>query len=221
MAKCIKCGRKGLFLQVNKNGLCAECVAANDAHYEELRRQHEGDQRKYAEYCAINQKYQEANALEPVDRIAAYERLMKEYPNYIAINSMRRQLATFCRMEKQYGKAWQLLNQAYFEAMRNPEVGAPSPSIRYEQFLVLSEEGRRPLEAVQLLGCFYILRGECPPSFYKKIRPLTNKAGLSKEQTEAIVDLVHRFNSEGIKEERAFTIAYRELITVAKKEVAM
>ena len=25
MAKCIDCNKKGLFLRVNKNGLCAEC----------------------------------------------------------------------------------------------------------------------------------------------------------------------------------------------------
>ncbi len=199
MAKCWKCGKHGLFLRVNDEGLCGDCAEAQKKIKAEAKKQLLKDPkyRKMEEDLAYQDKLLKI-ALKARDRykvdgdcdkaIAEYEKVMIQAKPPLKSNAHAMFLVDLYIKAGYNDKAWGYLNSLILSR------GLDLDKIRKYQAKILKKENKHD-EAIKMLMLHHLAKSEWNNTFnremfLKDIAPSIKKLGWSSSDAEALADMV-------------------------------
>lgn len=224
MAQCRMCGRRGLFVRVDADGFCPDCLRRKP-YIVSCVKQHAASReriaREYQQSEAIKARLIEANALPLDQQIAAYRDAIDEYqayfgrPEYHYEMRLAELLWKFGRRDE----SWGMLNALSMRCFTDPDNAPSLAKIRWAMYEQTKAEGRW-LHAVELHACYYVLSGtQVPASYLKVMRPMAKKAGLTTDQICAIEALVRHYVDSGCTDENCFCDDFRRLTYLPKNTV--
>ena len=221
MAKCNKCGKSGLFLTVNRDGICSKCVAQekrSKAIKEELYRTDPSFRKMTDELkeqdrllkiaLDARERYREDGDCEKA--IAAYEKVMLQSDPPLKSHAHTMFLVDLYIKSGQNDKAWGFLNSL------TGTDRLPIEKIRGYQAKILKKENKHK-EAIEMIMLEYLAKSEWNrtfdrESFVKAIKPSLNKLKLDTTFAEELSDIVQQQVAAGKFSENLVITKYRDLI---------
>lgn len=221
MAKCKKCGKTGLFLTVNKEGLCSSCAAQQSrskAIERELYRTNPSFRKMTDDLneqdrllkiaLAAREKYNADGDCEKA--IAAYEKVMLSNPP-LKSHAHTMFLVDLYVKSGQNDKAWGFLNSL---------IGTdrlPIEKIRGYQARILKKENKH-IEAIEMIMLEYLAKSEWnrtfdKEAFLKAIKPSLNKLKWDASVAEELSNIIQQQVKAGKFAEKPVVTKYRALIS--------
>ncbi len=199
MAKCLRCGKRGLFLRLNEAGLCNDCAKAQKRIQVEAQKQLRKDPkfRKMEDDLAEQDRLLKI-ALKARDRykvdgdcdkaIAEYEKVMIQAKPPLKSNAHAMFLADLYIKAGYNDKAWGYLNSLILSR------GLDLDKIRKYQAKILKKENKHD-EAIKMLMLHHLAKSKWNNTFnremfLKDIAPSIKKLGWSNDDAEALADMV-------------------------------
>lgn len=220
MARCKKCGKSGLFLSVNKDGLCKNCSfqeKRNEAVKEELYRKDPSFRKvtdDLAEQDRLLKILLEAREQYSADgdcekAIAAYEKVMLHPAVPINSNSHTSFLVDLYIKAGQNDRAWGFLNSLIGTGR------LPLEKIRGYQAKILSKENKHK-DALEMLILEYLAKAERSrtfnnEAFLKAIKPSIKKLKLDDAFANELSNLIQHHVKARNFDERSLITQYRNL----------
>jgi len=232
MAQCKKCGKKGLFLHLDKNNLCDTCVElirqqalekAREAQrqLEEMKRK-----RQEADRIADEQIKRLNNAREKYEKTEEYDKLIAVYEDVFCASTLwnsaseKFRLVGYYQKCKQLDKAWTLLNTILLDYP--DEVFR----VRRSQYRQLKDE-KKYNEALKMyllykysdcksITCWPDVKEREYNSFIKEAQSLAKKAKLDinavPELADIFIELVESPRSSEATASRKFKAWYGKVV---------
>lgn len=220
MARCKKCGKSGLFLSVNKDGLCKNCSfqeKRNEAVNKEL-------YRKYPSFRKVTDDLDEQDRLLKIlieareqysadgdcgKAIAAYEKVMLHPAVPINSNTHTSFLVDLYLKAGQNDRAWGFLNSL---------IGTdrlPIERIRGYQAKILSKENKHK-DALEMLMLEFLAKAARSmtfnnEAFLKAIKPSIKKMKLDDTFANDLSNLIQHHVEVKNFDERSLVTQYRDL----------
>ena len=201
MAQCKKCGKKGLFLRLDKNGLCDSCVES--ARQQALEKAREAEalkhKRQEADRIADRQLQRLNDAREKYEKAEEYDKLIAVYEDVFSAPtpwnaaSHKLRLVGYYQKCEQWDKAWALLNSILLdypdEVLR----------VRRSQYRQLKDE-KKYSEALKMyllykyhdcksITCWTDVKEREYNAFLKEAKSLAKKAKLDIDAVPELADI--------------------------------
>lgn len=202
MARCRKCGKKGLFLSVDSQGLCASCAAAAQKEKEEARvflakveQDNKARQAKFDEqnkvlaiYNAANEQYKKDKDINAL--IAAYEKAFVD-SGIKWTHGGTIKLANLYIKTDQHDKAWGYLNSLSLYDPLNLDFLS---EIRLTQAKLLKKE-KRYIPAIEMTMLGYLdeinqYRPFKKDKFENDIKTMAQKMNWDDEKIQKIEEII-------------------------------
>lgn len=162
MAKCKKCGKMGLFLKLNKEGLCNECasnVVKIASRITNIDKELKMQDKQFAKLTAAEEKYEENGDINNI--ISVYEEVFIKEKSTLVTQSRWFKLADLYVKNGQNDKAWAWLNQL---AILHPDYTAKIEEKRYK---ILKKENKHLEDAmIHLMASIGYSEGNAGPLAY-------------------------------------------------------
>lgn len=232
MAQCKKCGKKGFFLRLDKNGLCDSCVesirqqalkktrTADRGWEETIRKSQEADRIANEQIKRLNDAREKYEKAEEYDKlIAVYEDVFSA-PTLWNAASHKLRLVEYYQKCEQLDKAWALLNALLLDYP--DEVFR----VRRAQYRQLKAE-KKYNEALKMyllykyndcksITCWTDVKEREYNSFLKEAQSLAKKAKLDinavAELADIFIELVENTRSSEATVSRKFKEWYEKMI---------
>lgn len=239
MAKCKKCGKKGLLLKLDANGLCAECATAVNQQINQMFAEQDAQIAKLDKELAHQDKLLQ-NVLKAKEAykadgdiqkaIESFEgAIVKANPPLLNAQSHTTFLIDLYKKSGQNDKAWGLLNDCIMDSAKyDGRTRLPMQKVRMEMAKILKGE-KRYSDAVEMyLLAFYhdALSANADSAEYfeerfrKNIKPCVSKLKWDDETVSNLIAIVReaRKGNSLAEAERIATEQYRTLLKTMNTE---
>ncbi len=221
MARCKKCGKSGIFLSVNKDGLCKNCSSQEERSKtikEELYKKSPSFRKATDDLAEqdrllkilIEAREQYSSDGDCEKAIAAYEKVLLHSAVPINSNSHTSFLVDLYIKAGQNDKAWGFLNSL---------IGTdrlPIEKIRGYQAKILSKENKHR-DALEMFMLEYLAKAEWSKTFnneafLKAIKPSIKKLKLDDAFANELSSLIQHHVDAGNYDERSLVTEYRNML---------
>ena len=207
MAQCQKCGKRGLFLKLDKDGFCSEC-------HEEIQQFLVRQERQIAEMDAwldhqdellqrVQKAREEYSQDEDADKIIEVmeSALINEKPPLLNAQGHTLFLIELYKKTGQNDKAWGLLNSCLLDnGMYDGKTRLPKEKIRSEMARLLKSE-KKYAEAIEMYMLQHLERATWTDfneeRFRKDIKPCISKLKWDESAVDAILTILNEAISSG------------------------
>ena len=216
MSKCSVCGKRGLFLKIDKDGRCSTCASkANrtltaeesveriNPEFKKIKSDLEHQEKLLSSVLKAREQYKVDNDINKL--IASYEYAMIEAkPPLKNAQSHTMYLAELYIKNNQNDKAWSYLNSILLSHMDLTH------KIRFLQCKILKKE-KKYVDAMIMLMMGHLFKSQISSgfnkeTFIKEATPIANKLGLSSSNVEYLAYLIenqvkhHNYDDQVLRE---------------------
>ena len=222
MGKCLKCGKGGILLHVDKNGLCSNCAKEihfrntieaemyrNDAAFRQTVNANADADKLIDLLNRARDQYKKDGNIEKL--IKGYEAVLIQVPKPVHSPSVAMQLVDLYIKNGQDDKAWGYLNSL----LARSDYVVPRDKIRFAQVKILKRE-KKYTEAVEMLILAHLSKAKDQKynvaGFEKDLKPIAKNLGWDDSNIHELIVVVDGFARSKHNSEQAAIKSFRKLL---------